>query len=318
VNHIGGRGLVTFGETMGLISASGIGRLEPGPAFGYGIGGAESNVAIGVARLGGRATWIGRLGRDATGDMIERRLTAEGVRVFAARDASYTGLMVRHQRRAGAVAVDYHRLGSAGSRLHPADLTEEAFADAGIVHLTGITPALSGSAHDTVTAAVERAKRAGTAISFDVNYRGKLWSPQAAAPILRAVAAAADLVFAGVEEAELILGRSGSAEDLARALADLGPTQAVIKDGARGATAVIDGRGYRAPALTVHVIDPVGAGDAFVAGYLAEQLAGRSPEERLGTAIAAGAYAVGVPGDCEGLPTREELSTLGSSADVVR
>jgi 2-dehydro-3-deoxygluconokinase len=311
-------GLVTLGETMGLISASGIGRLEAGAAFTYGIGGAESNVAIGMARLGARATWMGRLGRDATGDMIERRLAAEGVRVFAARDAGYTGLMVRHQRRAGAVAVDYHRAGSAGSLLRPDDLVDEAFAGAGIVHLTGITPALSSTARDTVTAAIERAGHAGIPISFDVNYRRKLWSPQAAAPVLRALAASAGLIFAGVEEAELILGRTGTSEDLARALADLGPAQAVIKDGARGATAMIDGRAYRVPALAVPVIDPVGAGDAFVAGYLTEQLDGGGPADRLRTAVAAGAYAVGVPGDCEGLPTREELLALDPDADVSR
>lgn len=311
-------GLLTLGESMGLISASGIGRLEAVPAFAYGIGGAESNVAIGLARLGARATWIGRLGRDATGDLVERRLRAEGVRVFAVRDEGYTGLMVRHQRRAGEVAVDYHRAGSAGSRLRPADLTDEAFAGAGLVHLTGITPALSATAHDTVTAAIERAKGLRIPVSFDVNYRSKLWSRQQAAPVLRALAASADLVFAGIEEAELILGRSGSAEELARALADLGPAQAVIKDGARGATAVIDAHPYRAPAPVVPVLDPVGAGDAFVAGYLAEQLAGRPPEERLSTAVAAGAYAVGVPGDCEGLPTRSELGTLGLVTDVLR
>lgn len=313
-----GPGLVTLGETMGLISAVGIGRLDLAAGFTFGIGGAESNVAIGAARLGVRTAWIGRLGRDAAGDLIERRLRAEGVDVFAVRDEGFTGLMVRHERRGGAVAVDYHRAGSAGSRLQPGDLTDEAFRGAGIVHLTGITPALSAGARETVTAAIDRARSAAIPISFDVNYRSKLWRPQAAAPVLRALAASADLVFAGVEEAELILGRAGTSEDLASALAELGPAQAVIKDGARGATAVIEGRVHRLPALTVPVIDPVGAGDAFVAGYLAEQLAGRSPADRLRTAVAAGAYAVGVPGDCEGLPSRAELLALDSAVDVSR
>jgi 2-dehydro-3-deoxygluconokinase len=311
-------GLVTLGESMGLVSAAGIGRLEFSSGFAFGIGGAESNVAIGAARLGARVTWTGRLGADATGDMIERRLQAEGIRVFAHRDPGFTGLMVRHQRRGGAVTVDYHRAGSAGSRLRPADLTDEAFDGAGVVHLTGITPALSRSAHETVFAAIDRAAAAAIPVSFDVNYRSKLWDPATAAPVLRALVASADIVFAGVEEAQLVLGRTGTSEDLAEALADLGPSQAVIKDGARGATAMIEGRAHRLPALTVPLVDPVGAGDAFVAGYLSELLTASPPADRLRTAVAAGAYAVSVPGDCEGLPSRDELPFVGVETDVGR
>jgi 2-dehydro-3-deoxygluconokinase len=98
----------------------------------------------------------------------------------------------------------------------------------------------------------------------------------------------------------------------------LGPTQAVIKDGARGCTALIGGTLYQLPALRVPAVDPVGAGDAFVAGYLADFIAGRDPGERLGTAITAGAFAVSVPGDCEGLPRRADLRALASLEDVAR
>jgi len=315
--------LVTLGETMGLLTAAETGPLEFSRTFAYTIGGAESNVAIGVARLGGAATWIGRIGRDATGDMIERRLLAEQVRALAVRDDGFTGLMVKHRRFGTALSVDYHRAGSAGSRLSRTDLPPGCIENAAILHVTGITPALSETARDAVTAAVERARAAGVTVSIDINYRRKLWSPPAARPVLRRLVAQADLVFAGVEEARLLLdtpdpAHHPSAQDLARELAALGPGQAVIKDGARGCAAFIDGGAHRLPALPVPVVDPVGAGDAFVAGYLAEHLTGKPAPDRLRTAIAAGAFAVSVPGDCEGLPRRADLNALLCHDDVER
>jgi 2-dehydro-3-deoxygluconokinase len=298
-------GLFTFGETMGLVAADGIGPLEYARSFSFGIGGAESNVAIGVARLGAEVTWLGRVGPDATGDLIARRLRAEHVHTLAIRDEAYTGLMVKYRRSAEYMHVDYHRAGSAGSRLIPTDLPA-GLAGATILHITGITPALSDSARATVFHAVETARAAGVTVSVDVNYRAKLWSRFDAAPVLRDLVARADLVFAGPEEAALFVG-SGPAVD---GLASLGPAEVVVKDGPRGCTALLDGSRFTLPALPVQVVDPVGAGDAFVAGYLAERLAGAGPEQRLRTAIATGAYAVTVPGDCEGLPTRTELATL--------
>jgi 2-dehydro-3-deoxygluconokinase len=151
-------GLVTFGESLGLISTSDIGPVEFAHQFRLSIGGAESNVAIGAARLGAPVTWIGRLGCDSTGDMIERRLRAEGVRVHAIRDGGFTGLMLRHQRLAGHFSVDYHRAGSAGSRLCARDIPDDLLAGAAILHLTGITPALSESARHAVLDAAERAR----------------------------------------------------------------------------------------------------------------------------------------------------------------
>jgi len=303
--------LLTFGETMGLVTADGIGRLEQARSFSFGIGGAESNVAIGVARLGGEVTWLGRVGADATGDLIDRRLRAEHVHTLAVRDDAYTGLMVKYRRAGDHLHVDYHRAGSAGSRISPADVPAD-LAGATILHVTGITPALSDSARAAVFHAVETARAAGVTVSVDVNYRAKLWSRFDAAPVLRDLVSRADLVFAGPEEAALFIG----AEPVVAGLASLGPAEVVVKDGPRGCTALIDGAEFSLPALPVQVVDPVGAGDAFVAGYLTERLAGANAQRRLRTAIAMGAYAVTVPGDCEGLPTRAELAAL--AADVHR
>jgi 2-dehydro-3-deoxygluconokinase len=304
--------LMTFGETMGLVTADGTGPIEYARSFSFGIGGAESNVAIGVARLGGEVTWFGRVGSDATGDLIERRLHAEQVDTIAIRDPAFTGLMVKHRRFGTSLHVDYHRAGSAGSRITPADVPVAALREAAILHVTGITPALGELARQTVFHAVEIARAAGVTVSVDVNYRAKLWSQADAAPVLRDLVSRADLVFAGPEEAALI------GEPTLEALAALGPAEVVIKDGARGCTALIDGKRFEHPALSVQVVDPVGAGDAFVAGYLAERLLGNDPEQRLRTAITAGAFAVTVPGDCEGMARRSELTMLSSAEDVAR
>jgi 2-dehydro-3-deoxygluconokinase len=299
-------GLFTFGETMGLVAADGIGSLEYARSFSFGIGGAESNVAIGVARLGQRATWLGRIGSDATGDLIVRRLRAEQVRTLALRDDAFTGLMVKFRRSGEYLHVDYHRAGSAGSRLGPADIPAAELESADIVHVTGITPALSDSARAAVFQAVETARAAGVIVSVDVNYRAKLWSRFDAGPALRDLVSRADVAFAGPDEAALFVGESAPVDGLAA----LGPREVVVKDGARGCEALIDGVRFSLPALPVRVVDPVGAGDAFVAGYLAERLAGATPRERLQTAVAAGAFAVTVPGDCEGLPSRADLEAF--------
>ncbi len=305
-------GLLTFGETMGLVAADDIGLLEYARNFSFGIGGAESNVAVGVARLGGTATWLGRVGPDATGDLIERRLLAEGVHTRAIRDETFTGLMVRYRRTGEVTHVDYHRAGSAGSRLCPTDIPVADVQSAEILHVTGITPALSDSARAAVFHAVETARAAGVPVSVDVNYRSKLWSRFDAAPVLRDLVSRADVVFAGPDEAALFLGD----EPPLTGLAALGPTEVVVKDGARGCEALIDGARLEVPALPVTVIDPVGAGDAFVAGYLADRMAGADPATRLRTAIAAGAFAVTVPGDCENLPRRPDLAA--STDNVTR
>jgi 2-dehydro-3-deoxygluconokinase len=313
--------LVTFGESMGLISTPDIGLIEFASEFRYGIGGAESNVAIGAARLGASVTWIGRLGCDATGDLIERRLCAEGVRVHAIREGGFTGLMVRHRRVAGHISVDYHRAGSAAARLCSGDIPGDLLAGAAILHVTGITPALSESARQAVFDVAERARELGVTICLDVNYRAKLWEPAAAGLVLRALAARADILMAGPGEARLLLGdeHASVGPAMLRRLAALGPREVIVKDGARGCAALIDGADFTLPALSVPVVDPVGAGDAFAAGYLADRLAGESAEARLRTAIAAGAFAVAVPGDCEGLPRRHDLAALGThQEDAVR
>ena len=319
--------VITVGETMALLDAPASGRL--GTALPVGMGGAESNVAIGLARLGVDCTWVSRVGDDALGTFLTREIRAEGVRVIAPRDPDApTGLMLKEHRGGRPWRVRYYRSGSAASRLSPADVdaVDGDIAAADVLHLTGITAALGPVPRAAVERAMQVARDAGTLVSFDVNHRATLWSDEAAAPVLARLAAAADLVFAGPEEACLLLGRtpvSGSAgfedgEALARELAKRGPATVVVKLGALGALALSGDEVHRAAALPVAVVDPVGAGDAFVAGYLSAVVAGGSVPDRLRTGNACGAAVCAVAGDWEGLPTRAELADLDVNEEVVR
>jgi 2-dehydro-3-deoxygluconokinase len=304
--------LLAVGETMALLTAPEVGRLRHASSLTLGVAGAESNVAIGARRLGCPAAWVGRVGDDELGELVVSRIRAEGVDVGGVvRDpGAPTSLMLKERRTSTMVRVLYYRRHGPGARLRPDDLDPAQVQAAGVLHLTGITPALSDSARATVHHAVELARAAGVPVSFDLNYRSALWPPDEAAGVCRDLAGKADVVFAGDDEAEL-LGLRGDPAGLARGLAGLGSGHAVVKLGDRGAVAFVDGAVHMVQATAVQPVDPVGAGDAFVAGYLAETLAGRPVEERLRTAAACGAFAVTVPGDWEGLPSRDELEALG-------
>ncbi|MFC9699182.1 sugar kinase [Streptomyces sp. NPDC056943] len=313
--------LVTLGEVMAVAAATGPGPFATGAPLRLGWAGAEATVAIGVSRLGHRAAWTGRVGEDPAGAMILAGLRAEGVDVTGARTdpAAPTGLMLRERRTADRLRVTYYRAGLAGSRLAPDDLDEARIGTARILHVTGITPALSPTARAAVEHAVAVARAAGVTVSFDVNHRERLWSRAEAAEVLARLLPYADIVFAGPEEASLFVPEvpEGEPERMARALTRLGPAQAVLKLGAEGALAVADGALHVQRAVPVTAVDPVGAGDAFVSGYLAAVLDGSPVPERLRLAALCGAFAVSVPGDWEGLPHRAELGLL-AARDISR
>jgi 2-dehydro-3-deoxygluconokinase len=310
--------VVTLGETMGVLAAEEIGPLRNGHRLLLGTAGAESNVAVGVCRLGRSAAWAGRVGADPIGRLVLRELRAEGVDVSRAitDTGAPTGFMLKVRRTAATSEVIYTRRGSAGSRLCAADVDADLIGAARVLHVTGITPALSPTAHAAIDSAVAIARAAKVPVSLDVNHRSSLWSDADARAVLVDLAPLCDLLFASENEAALIVGPR-SPEDSARALADLGPRHVVVKRGELGYVACIDGTVYADAAVSVPVVDPVGAGDAFVAGYLAAWLDDLSPAESLTTANHAGAFVVAVPGDWEGLPTRAELTAFARRTDAV-
>ncbi|WP_327130274.1 sugar kinase [Streptomyces sp. NBC_01343] len=310
--------LVTLGETMAVLAADRPGPLASGTPLRLGFAGAEATVAIGVSRLGHMASWIGRVGADSAGTMILDGLRGEAVDVTRARvdDAAPTGLMLRERRTPDHTRVTYYRRGLAGARLDPEDIDPELVARARVLHVTGITPALGDGPLAAVRRAVDLARAAGVTVSLDLNYRARLWNRDEAAAELTHLVTRADVVFAGPDEASLVVAEADPAT-MARTLLDLGPSEAVLKLGARGAVAVThDGEAVQ-DIVPVTPVDPIGAGDAFVAGYLAGLLDGTDLPGRLLLAATCGAFAVAAPGDWEGLPRRAELDLL-QGADVTR
>lgn len=319
-----GPDVVTIGETMAALRAGGPLRL--GGSVRLSVAGAESNVAIGLARLGHSARWIGRVGRDELGELILRTLRAESVDVsYASTDPSrQTGLLIFEPRAGQLVRVSYYRSQSAGSAITAAEVLRGLPCAPRILHITGITPALSPAALDAVTAAVRRARSLGATICLDVNYRSRLWPAGRAGEVLRPLARDADILIASADELPVLSGDPAAAGELAvpaggpaaaevRAVAALlasGPGEVVLTRGAAGATVVTAQGEVSLPAHQVAAVDPVGAGDAFAAGYLSGVLDGLDLPERLARGVATSAFAVATEGDWEGLPTRQELQLL--------
>ncbi|MFC9679563.1 sugar kinase [Streptomyces sp. NPDC056948] len=287
------------------------GALRLGGSLGLSVAGAESNVAIGLARLGHRVRWAGRVGADELGALVLRTLRAEGIDTeHAAVDDTGrpTGLLLTEPRLGTLTRVSYYRAGSAGSAVSPADVLPALASGSRVLHLTGITPALGPSAAEAVHAAAEAARDAGMTVCLDVNHRSRLWSHDRARTTLRPLLAHIDLLVASEDELPLVLERPAAAESEAvHSLLSAGVGEVVVKRGARGATSfTAEGATDRA-ARQVDAVDLVGAGDAFVAGYLSGLLDGADIPARLHRAVTTAAFAVATRGDWEGLPTRDEL-----------
>lgn len=279
--------VICVGETMGQLSPASPTPLAEQPPLLPRIGGAESNVACGLAGLGHRVAWMSRVGDDPFGRIITRTLARYGVDVTLVETDPErpTGLYLKDPAPDG-TSVYYYRRGSAASALGP-DLAERPeLRDAALLHLSGITPALSPDcAAFTRRLLVERLPGLPP-VSFDVNHRPALWSAETAARPLLELARAADLVFVGRDEAER-LWRTATADDVHALLG--GAVRLVVKDAEVGAVYYGEGERVFVPAPRVEVVEAVGAGDAFAAGFLSGLLDGRDPESclRLGHIMAA-------------------------------
>lgn len=318
--------VVTIGESMVLLQPMSEGPLAYSPLFTRTIAGAESNVAIGLSRLGRKVRWIGRVGTDPFGDMILATLAGEGVDVsMAERDPAYpTAIYFKEFKGYGDPNVYYYRKGSAASRLSPDHIKPEWFAEARHLHVTGITPALGPHTADAVKQAMTEARNQGMTVSFDPNLRRKLWSEDEARRTLLELIPLCDLFLPGLEEAEFLLGER-TEEQYGQAFREMGPKTVVLKLGERGAVGFAEGRTVRAePVKVPRIVDTVGAGDAFAAGMLSvyverNEADGDWLERAIRTANTMGALAVQYRGDWEGLPKASELERLLSGGrDVTR
>ena len=312
--------LVTIGEVLAVLRADNPGPLCRGQALRLSVAGAESNVAIGVRRLGHPATFIGRIGADSLGSVARTALLGSGVTARLPVDPTRrTGLMIVEQRMRDVRRVHYYRHDSAGSAIAPQDIDLSLIDQAGLLHITGITPALSVTAREAVETALARARAQGVPVSFDLNYRAALISVAQYRQLAAALMRQADIVFASLDEARLVLpeGDALSPDGLATALQQCGAGEIVLTDGRNGAWARLGQHSYRQPALSVTAVDPIGAGDAFVAGYLASRFNAGRVEERLSNAAKVAAVCVATEGDWEGLPDANELDLLDLDDGVV-
>jgi len=303
--------VATFGEAMVLLVADQPGPLEDVMGFHKRTAGAETNVAIGLARLGLRVGWASRLGADSMARYLLGAMQREGIdcsRVVC--DASQrTGFQLKGRVTDGSdPPTEYHRKGSAASHIGPDDIDAAWLRSARHLHSTGVFAALSPSTLAAAHKSIALMREAGRTISFDPNLRPALWaSTEQMREQINRLAAQADWVLPGLEEGRLLTG-ADTPEAIARHYRNLGAKLVVIKLGPQGA--YFDGEsgsGHVSGFPVAKVIDTVGAGDGFAVGVVSALLEGRSVGDAVKRGAWIGARAVQVLGDTEGLPSRAEL-----------
>ncbi|MBK3546692.1 sugar kinase [Streptomyces sp. MBT60] len=344
--------VVCLGESMVTFLPSQPGRLADVPSFGRGIGGAESNVACALAAAGHRAAWVGRVGADGFGDHLVETIASYGVDTSAVRRDPFrpTGIYFRTATDRGTDTheVAYYRAGSAASAMSPANVPYEELFAGRILHLSGITAALSDDCL-ALLRELTAARPGRPLVSFDVNHRPHLWRGGDASVLLE-LARRADLVFVGEDEAEEAWGIVG-AEAIRAAVPE--PSVLVVKRGSAGATVFASGLrpgprssiaggaenapGARStegggaedaataatgpdtvthvPALHVDVVAAVGAGDAFAAGFLSATLRGLPVRDRVRHGHLMAAAVLTVPGDLTEPPARDHADRLVALGD---
>lgn len=314
--------VVTLGESMILFQPMTEGSLTYSHLFSKSIAGAESNVAIGLTRLGKKVRWISRVGADPFGKMILSTLAGEGIDVshVIQDDSAPTGIYFKEFKGYGDPNVYYYRNFSAASRFSVNDIKPEWFENARHLHVTGITPALGAHTAEFMQEVMKLAKEKGLTVSFDPNLRRKLWSEEKARAVLASLIPLCDIFLPGIEEAEFLLGIQDYSQCSAEFL-KMGPKLVVIKLGAKGSAAFFGKQTVMVPSTPVEkVVDTVGAGDAFAAGLLSALLNEKNPldeatltvviQDALQRANLLGALATQFKGDWEGLPSLEEVELL--------
>ena len=307
--------LVTFGEAMVRLSPPALQRLEQASSLEAGVGGSELNVAVLAARIGVASRWVSRLPDNALGRMIESRAREHGVDAHVEWTADgRVGFYFVEVGGARISSVLYDRAGSAISRITPGSIEwASVFAGARWYHVSGITPALSDGAAKVTAESLAAAKQAGLTVSYDLNYRSKLWSAQQACtaqePLMRYV----DVLTATAEDTRVVFGiGSDDSAEVARTLQQRFEVSAVaitLRDNALAAVIVADGKVYSAPRFAVESVDPIGAGDAFCGGLIVSRLEQRGWDDAVRFAAATAALKHSIPGDfC--LVTRTEVEEL--------
>ena len=288
--------LIALGETMLALGTAAGESIRDADALLMDHAGAESNSCVGLARLGLRTAWVSRLGTDAAGDRILHALQEEGVDTrWVRRDAARpTGLMLKD----AAANVRYYRHGSAASVLGPGDLADVPVADARAVLVTGVT-ALIGAEPAAAALALLASSRG---IRFvDPNLRPALWGSSRRAELVLPLVERCDVLLGGAGELAELAG-AGDAETLARRTAARGPREVVVRDARCVGALTRDGRWIEVDIRRDAAVDPIGAGDAFNAGYIAVRLRGGAVEEAIRAGVYCGAAVTTTASDTAAFP----------------
>lgn len=298
--------VLCLGESMIVLAPAAAGPLRTAVDLHAGVAGAESNVAVALAGLGADAAWHGKTGNDPFGLRIRDVLAEAGVDCSGVQTDPDrpTGVYFKDPSPEG-TTVHYYRRGSAASTMAPGHLA--GVRPPRILHLSGITPALSATCAALIDELLVDRALAPALVSFDVNYRPALWPVSEAGPVLARLADRADIAFVGLDEAQTLWGAE-TPDDVRKLLPSAGVL--VVKDGGNGVTAFEGEERRYSPAAPVEVVEPVGAGDAFAAGFLYGRLQSASLEAsmRLGHRLAAGALQT--VGDLAPPPTPETVRAL--------
>ncbi len=303
--------IITIGETMIALVP---GEKEPLRfVSGYSVrsAGAESNVAVGCARLGVHAAWVSSVGDDEFGIYLKRQMMADGIDcTHVISDSDHrTGVMFK-ELTAGETNVFYYRENSAASHMSKDNLDWEWLEKAKIVHVSGITPVLSESCKHMVLELYQKAENAGFKISFDPNIRRKLWGKNDYTELLRDLSLRSQIVLLGKGEAEVLFG-STSVDEICKALFASDSVECVaIKDGASGAYVADRTHQYFIRPHACSPVDPIGAGDGFNAGFLAGILRGCDLKTAGKMGGICGALATQVNGDTEGYPDIRKMELI--------
>lgn len=306
--------IVLMGEPMGLFMAQQQGDLSEVESFQTSIAGAEYNVAVGLARLGHQPAYCTALGFDPMGEKILRGMRANGIStdLVTQVEGEQTGLMLKGYTAHGDPEIAYYRKGSAASKISTHQIDKLDLFGAEWLHVTGVFPAVSGSALAAVKRLVSRAQALDLTISFDPNLRPQLWeSEKVMVSTLNSLASCANTVLPGLAEGKILTGQD-TPEGIAAFYHEKGVQNVIVKLGTQGAYfSKKDGDSGIVPVFPVErVVDTVGAGDGFAAGVISALAEGESLMEATFRGTVMGAIQVAHQSDNEGLPTRQELAEI--------
>jgi 2-dehydro-3-deoxygluconokinase len=300
--------VITFGEAMLRFSPPAMQRLEQAHALDLWVAGAELNVAVGIARLGGSAAWVSRLPANPLGRRVAAHARAHGVDTAHVRwtaDGRLGLFFVEVGQTPRPSATLYDRAGSAFAALDPAEFDwPQLVRGARALHTSGISPALSPRCARATADAIGAARAAGCHTSYDLNFRATLTTPAEARRWAETVAPEIDTLIASTADVEAVFGLGGPAADVAAQLrAALGVGRVVLStrvasgDGLQVRRSVLsDGDTYELESPPFATVDPLGGGDAFTAGFLFGLLA-EGPRHGLRIAGAVAALKQSIPGD---------------------